>query len=973
MSSEVGSGHISIFPVMTGFKSRVRKETQDAATSSARAFTGGFKGAGSTTGRRLGTDLKSALDRSAGDLGAQSMKDLTSQAASAANALSKARLKQQDDAGKVRIAEARLAEAVEKSGAASSQAVAAEERLAAARRAHASTTDTVTAASGRLKTAQDAVRRATQDAATGSESAGGKLRGFVSAAGGGLSGLARTASSVGSRIASGLGNGFRAAQTTAGVALGAMAAKIGSLVPEALTASDATDKFKSTLSFADLDSSRIAELTASTQAYADRTVYSLSDIQAVTAQLAANGVKDYDRLAEAGGNLNAVAGGNAETYKSVGMALTQTAGQGKLTTENWNQLADAIPGASGKLQEALLSAGAYTGNFREAMEKGEISAEEFNAAILDLGMTDAAKEAATSTATFEGAFGSLNAAIVGGLVKTIAPLKPFITGALTGAGTAVTGFFTRVATGVEGLVALVSRGDFTSAFRTAFGVQEDSPVVDFLLSARDAVIGFTSTLPDLSALMGPVVAILGVGGLAGILTRITPLMTLLPGLGGALGVLAGPLGIVAAGLAGFALSGGDASALASGLTGVISSVLAAIPGLVQQVATFVPQIVSAILAQVPALLTAGVSIVTALVQGLVTAIPAIALGAVTLVTGLLTAIVANLPLIIAAAIQLVTALLQGIVTALPVLIQGALTLVTGLLTGILAALPLIIESGIGLVFALVQGIISALPTILSSALTLVLGLLLAIVQSLPMIIEAGIQLVLSLVTGLIATLPSLITAAIELVLQLVAGLLTMLPQLIVAGIELVLALIVGLVTAIPQIIKMLPQIVMAIWDGLANVDWADLGLQIVRGLIDGLVAAGGELFSAVTDLASQAFGGFTDFFDINSPSRLMRGAGRNVVRGAVEGTKDESEAYGDSLVRMARSAAGRAEGAMTVAAGTVEVSASADVAGTPAGGRTGRRDFPEELHIHAQPGMSEAALVKAAMAELDFQARRSDG
>ena len=43
-------------------------------------------------------------------------------------------------------------------------------------------------------------------------------------------------------------------------------------------------------------------------------------------------------LAEAAGNLNAVAGGNAETFKSVGMVLTQTAGQGKLTTENWNQL-----------------------------------------------------------------------------------------------------------------------------------------------------------------------------------------------------------------------------------------------------------------------------------------------------------------------------------------------------------------------------------------------------------------------------------------------------------------------------------------------------------------------------------------------------------------------------------------------------------------------------------------------------------
>ena len=75
-------------------------------------------------------------------------------------------------------------------------------------------------------------------------------------------------------------------------------------------------------------------------------MYGLSDIRNITAQLASNGVPNYEKLAEAAGNLNAVAGGTADTYKSVGMVLTQTAGQGKLTTENWNQLSDAIPGAS---------------------------------------------------------------------------------------------------------------------------------------------------------------------------------------------------------------------------------------------------------------------------------------------------------------------------------------------------------------------------------------------------------------------------------------------------------------------------------------------------------------------------------------------------------------------------------------------------------------------------------------------------
>lgn len=215
-------------------------------------------------------------------------------------------------------------------------------------------------------------------------------------------------------------SGFGKFGAVAGAVGGLVSAGIGmavdaisDLTGDIIEASDSADKFKSTLNFAGLDTSAIDALTASTQTYADQTVYSISDIRNVTAQLAANGVQDFDKMAEAAGNLNAVAGGNAETFSSVGMVLTQTAGAGRLTTENWNQLANAIPGASGKLQEAMLKNGAYTGNFRDALEKGEISAEEFNQAIMDLGMTDAAKEATTSTSTIEGAMGNLEASIVG--------------------------------------------------------------------------------------------------------------------------------------------------------------------------------------------------------------------------------------------------------------------------------------------------------------------------------------------------------------------------------------------------------------------------------------------------------------------------------------------------------------------------------------------------------------------------------
>lgn len=228
--------------------------------------------------------------------------------------------------------------------------------------------------------------------------------------------------------------------------------KVSSFGSAVMDMSDSTDKFVSTMNFAGIDTANVEKASKAARDYADRTVYDLSTIQNTTAQLAANGIKDYTGLTEAAGNLNAVAGGNADTFGSVAMVLTQTAGAGKLTTENWNQLADAIPGASGKLQEAMKANGAYTGNFRDAMEKGEISADEFNQAIMQLGMSDVAKEAASSTKTMEGALGNLEAAITGGLTDAFNLIKPAVTGALTEAGDRISQFSQTATNGLKSFI-----------------------------------------------------------------------------------------------------------------------------------------------------------------------------------------------------------------------------------------------------------------------------------------------------------------------------------------------------------------------------------------------------------------------------------------------------------------------------------------------------------------------------------------
>ena len=277
---------------------------------------------------------------------------------------------------------------------------------------------------------------------------------------------------------------------------------VSGLTSEAISSADALQKFEGTMGFAGFDSSNIDAAREAVKQYADDTVYDLDTIANTTAQLAANGIKDYTGLTQAAGNLNAVAGGNADTFNSVAMVMTQTAGAGKLTTENWNQLADAIPGASGKLQEALKNAGAYTGDFREAMSEGQITADEFNKAIMELGNDPIAVEAATSVSTFEGAMGNLEATVVSGLMEIYNQIG----------SENITGFITTISNGIQAVIPYIQEA------------------VQWVLDNKDPII---------AALAGIAAGIAAVSAIQGIMTIVGAFQTFF-------GILKSGQGVVAA-------------------------------------------------------------------------------------------------------------------------------------------------------------------------------------------------------------------------------------------------------------------------------------------------------------------------------------------------------------------------------------------------------------------------------------------
>lgn len=391
----------------------------------------------------------------------------------------------------------------------------------------------------------------------------------------GFSKFGAAAGAVGGLVSSGIGMAVNA---------------IGDLTGDIIEASDSADKFKSTLNFAGLDTGTIDALTASTQTYADQTVYSISDIRNVTAQLAANGVQGFDKLAEAAGNLNAVAGGNAETFSSVGMVLTQTAGAGKLTTENWNQLADAIPGASGKLQEAMLKNGAYTGNFRDAMEKGEISADEFNQAIMDLGMTDVAKEAATSTSTIEGAMGNLEASVVGVGTTILDQFKGPLTSGISMLAQGISGL-SGVFTGlVQTIGPILSQ--IGTTFQTAF-----QPVVEIVQSQLlPALQPLMSALQNLGNAIMPIIT-------AAIQTIAPVLSTLVSNIGQTMSVIATAV-----------------TPVINNIASLIQAVLPAIQSAFQICGTYIQGVINAVFPFIQTVVTSVMNVVNAIITTVLAAI-----------------------------------------------------------------------------------------------------------------------------------------------------------------------------------------------------------------------------------------------------------------------------------------------------------------------------------------------------------------
>lgn len=275
-----------------------------------------------------------------------------------------------------------------------------------------------------------------------------------------------------STLASGFGFGILSGAGQA--AFSAIGNSAMGLAKETIGTSDAMQKLRQAMKFSGSTSKEIERIAGSTgtlKTYADKTVFSLEDVMSTFGALSANGIKDADKMTEAVGNAVAVFGGGAQEFSSVGLAYSQAMASGALHAQDWNQILNASPQLAGGLRKELTRLNPALGkDFKGAMEKGAISADLLGEAMNNIGMTDLAKEAATSVTTFEGAMGNLQATATSGMLSLYDTFaKTSVVDAINGMNAKLGAGFDWLSTNIPALITKVKPywNEFTKQFNTA--------------------------------------------------------------------------------------------------------------------------------------------------------------------------------------------------------------------------------------------------------------------------------------------------------------------------------------------------------------------------------------------------------------------------------------------------------------------------------------------------------------------------
>ena len=215
----------------------------------------------------------------------------------------------------------------------------------------------------------------------------------------------------------------------------------------------------------------------------------------------------------------------------------------------------------------------------------------------------------------------------------------------------------------------------------------------------------------------------------------------------------------------------------------------------------------------------------------------------------------NLPKIIGLISKIVPQLVKALVDNLPQILDAAMQILEVITSTLLAP--------------------ENLSQIISAAINIVMKIAEFIIQNLPLIINAAIQIIVALIQGITQAIPTLIPTIIEALITIVNTLIDNLPLLLEATMQLVLAVAMAILDNLPEIINALVEVIGAVVEFLLSPEGlgliVDTGYQLLVGLVTKLPEALTEILSGIGDIVDdilKAFGfeeglgkGLTEIWD----------------------------------------------------------------------------------------------------------------
>jgi hypothetical protein len=242
------------------------------------------------------------------------------------------------------------------------------------------------------------------------------------------------------------------------------------------------------------------------------------------------------------------------------------------------------------------------------------------------------------------------------------------------------------------------------------------------------------------------------------------------------------------------------------------------------------------------------------------------------------------------------AIISAVQVAGPLLITNLQTLITSIVDYFTVNGPVFLQKGIELVQNIATGILTNLPTWISSLSNLVNQGITLLMTYLPQWLQKGMELVGQIAQGILNNLPQIASSIFSLVTNAIATFASNLPQFLQKGIELVGQVAAGLIQGVPDLLGKIPGILADAANTFLSYDWLSIGVNIIQGIVDGIVSAAGSIGSALMDAAGDAFNSVLGFLGIGSPSKLMRReVGRWIPAGIAAGIDDSAYMIKDSL------------------------------------------------------------------------------